>query len=162
MALDDDIATLSRAPLFGLMELDALRLLAFAAEHKHLRANAVLFRKGDRSDGGFVISRGSIALDPDDGRHAPVTAQAGALIGQMALFMRHERPANAVAREPTTLIRISPTLMRRVLEEFPATAATIQDALAVDLSRLTAGLEGVRQQLLSIQFAPAADTAARL
>ena len=160
MALDDDIATLSRAPLFSLMERDALRLMAFAAEHKNLRANAVLFRKGDRSDGGFVVSRGSVALDADDGRHA-VMAGAGALIGQTALFIRHERPANAVAREPTALIRISPTLMRRVLEEFPATAAAIQQALTLDLSALTAGLERVRDRLLSIEPAPGARDGAR-
>jgi CRP-like cAMP-binding protein len=160
MALDDDIATLSRAPLFSLMERDALRLMAFAAEHKNLRANAVLFRKGDRSDGGFVVSRGSVALDADDGRHA-VVAGAGALIGQTALFIRHERPANAVAREPTALIRISPTLMRRVLEEFPATAAAIQQALTLDLSALTAGLERVRDRLLSIEPAPGARDGAR-
>jgi DNA-binding response OmpR family regulator len=68
MALDDDIAALSRAPLFCFMERDALRLIAFAAEHKVLRANAVLFRKGDRSDGAFLVNRGSVALDAEDGR----------------------------------------------------------------------------------------------
>lgn len=151
MALDDDIATLSRAPLFCFMERDALRLLAFAAEHKVLRANAVLFRKGDRSDGAFLVSRGSVALDAEDGRSGVVTVGVGGLIGQTALFVRHERPATAVAREPTALIRISPTLMRRVLEEFPATAAAIHQALTLDLSALTEGLDRVRRRLESIE-----------
>ena len=52
MALDDDIAILSQAPLFNLLERDALRLVAFASESRSLRAGDVLFRKGDRSDGG--------------------------------------------------------------------------------------------------------------
>ena len=37
MALEDDIAMLSRAPLFSLMDHDALRLVAFAGEHRALR-----------------------------------------------------------------------------------------------------------------------------
>ena len=42
MALENDIATLSAAPLFELLERDALRLVAFAAENRLLRAGDVL------------------------------------------------------------------------------------------------------------------------
>ncbi len=163
MALDDDIATLSRAPLFSLLERDALRLLAFAAEHKAIRASAVLFRKGDRSDGGYVVSRGLFALDDhDDRREGAVTAGAGALIGQTALFMRVERPASAVACEPSAVIRISPTPMRRVLEEFPTAAAAIHQALTLDLSTLAGGLDRVRHRLLSIEEAAGARESSNL
>ena len=58
MALDDDIAVLIKAPLFNLLEKDALRLVAFASENRTFRAGDVLFRKGDRSDGGYVVSQG--------------------------------------------------------------------------------------------------------
>ncbi|HEY8383903.1 MAG TPA: cyclic nucleotide-binding domain-containing protein [Microvirga sp.] len=151
MALEDDIAILSRAPLFNLLDRDALRLVAFAAENRTLRAGDVLFRRGDRSDGGYVVARGAVALDAqDDGSPATFIAGPSALIGQAALFTRIERPATASAREPSTVIRISPSLMRRVLEEFPQAAAAMQAAMAEDLLRLTEGLEGVRQQLLRI------------
>jgi len=151
MALDDDIATLSHAPLFCLLERDALRLVAFASENRMLREGDVLFRKGDRSDGGYVVSRGAIALDAaDDGSPAAFIAEPGALIGQAALFARIERHATATAREPSTVIRVSPSLMRRVLQEFPDAAAAMQDAMAEELTRLTQGLEGVRQQLIAI------------
>jgi CRP-like cAMP-binding protein len=151
MALEDDIATLSRAPLFGLLDRDALRLVAFAAENRILRAGDVLFRKGDRSDGGYVVSRGAIALDArDDGSPATYVAGPSAVIGQAALFTRIARPATAAAREPSTVIRISPSLMRRVLEEFPDAALAMREALAGDLLRLAAGLDGVRRRLLAI------------
>ena len=42
MALDDDIAALAEAPLLSLLERDALRLLAFAAEARNLKAQAAL------------------------------------------------------------------------------------------------------------------------
>jgi CRP-like cAMP-binding protein len=150
MALEDDIAVLSRAPLFSLMERDALRLVAFAAEHRTLRAGHVLFRKGDRSDGGYVVSRGAIVLDASgDGGSRTFVAGPGSLVGETALFLRLERPATATAREPTGVLRVSPTLMKRVLGEFPAAAAAIHQALTLDLSTLSGGLERVRKRLLA-------------
>lgn len=151
MALDDDIAVLSQAPLFNLLERDALRLVAFASETRNLRAGDVLFRKGDRSDGGYVVSRGAIALDAsDDGSPAAFVAGPGSLIGQAALFTRISRPATATAQEASTVIRVTPSLMRRVLEEFPDAAAAMQDAMAAELARLSQGLERVRQKLIAI------------
>jgi CRP-like cAMP-binding protein len=151
MALEDDIATLSQAPLFNLLEKDALRLVAFASETRSYREGDVLFKKGDRSDGGYVVTRGAIALDAaEDGSPAAFVAGTGALIGQAALFARIERRATATAQEPSTIIRVTPSLMRRVLEEFPHAAAAIHEAMADELTRLTEGLERVRQQLLAI------------
>src|SRR3712207_1121609 len=151
MALEDDIAILARAPLFSLLDREALRLVAFAAENRPMRAGDVLFRKGDRSDGGYVVSRGAIALDArDDGSPATWIAGEGSLIGQTALFIRVDRPATATAREPSTVIRVSPSLMRRVLEEFPGAADAMHQALSDDLLRLTRSLDGVRQNLLAI------------
>jgi CRP-like cAMP-binding protein len=151
MALDDDIATLAKAPLFSLLERDALRLVAFASEARSLRAGDVLFRKGDRSDGGYVVSSGSLTLDAsEDGSPAAFVAGSSALIGQAALFTRIARPATATAAEPSTVIRVTPSLMRRVLEEFPDAAAAMQDAMADELARLTQGLESVRQKLIAI------------
>jgi CRP-like cAMP-binding protein len=154
MALEKDIAILSQAPLFNLLNRDALRLVAFAAENRVMRAGDVLFRKGDRSDGGYVVSQGAIALDArDDGSPASFIAGPSALIGQSALFTRIERMATATAREPSTVIRVSPSLMRRVLEEFPDAATAMQNLMAEELNRLTDGLERVRQQLLKIDEA---------
>ena len=151
MALDDDIAILSQAPLFNLLERDALRLVAFASESRTYREGDVLFRKGDRSDGGYVVSRGAIALDAgDSGSPEAFVAGPGSLIGQAALFARIERRATATAREASSIIRVTPSLMRRVLEEFPDAAAAIQDAMAEELTHLTEGLERVRQQLIAI------------
>jgi CRP-like cAMP-binding protein len=151
MALEDDITILSQAPLFNLLERDALRLVAFASESRTLRAGDVLFRKGDRSDGGYVVRSGSIALDAghEDSPESFI-AGPGSLIGQAALFTRIDRPATATAQEPSAVIRVTPSLMRRVLEEFPHAAAAMQDAMAEELTRLTEGLERVRQQLIAI------------
>jgi len=152
MALEDDIAALSRAPLFGQLETDAMRLIAFAAESRALKAGEVLFRKGERADGGYVVVRGALALDArEDGSPVPFVAEPGALIGQTALFLRGLRPATATAREASGVMRISPTLVRRVLEEHPRAAGILHQTLVRDLVSLSSGLEHVRQQLLAIE-----------
>ena len=151
MALEDDIAILSRVPLFGLLEMDAMRLIAFAAETRALKPGEVLFRKGDRADGAYVVVRGAIALDSrEDGSPAAFVAEPGALIGQSALFLRNPRPATATAREASGVMRVSPTLVRRVLEEYPRAAGILHQALMKDLVNLSGGLERVRQQLIGI------------
>jgi CRP-like cAMP-binding protein len=150
MALDDDnIATLSRAPLFNLMDHEALRLIAFAGEHRVLRTGDVLFRRGERADGGFVVMKGSFTVEAKDGGE-PFVAEPGALIGQAALFARGVRPSTATAREPSTVLRVSPTLMRRVLQEFPRAAQAMHGALSIELSTLSGGLEQVRKLLTAI------------
>ena len=151
MALEDDIAILASAPLFNLLGRDALRLVAFASETRSLGAGDVLFRKGDPSDGGYVVRSGAIALNArEDGAPAEFVAGPGALIGQTALFTRIRRPATASAREPSVTIRVTLSLMRRVLEEFPEAAAAMQEALDEGLARLNQSIEQVRQQLLAI------------
>ncbi len=150
MALEDDIAILARAPLLNLMEQGALRLIAFAAEHRVLRRGETLFKKGDRSDGGYVVTNGLIVVEGEQGV-PPFLAEPGALIGQTALFARTTRAATATAREPSGVLRISPTLMRRVLEEFPTSAQAIHGALAIELSTLSGGLERVRKRLGAIE-----------
>lgn len=132
MSLDDDIAMLAQAPLLGLLERDALRLLAFAADKRRLRQGDVLFRKGDRSDAGYIVTEGEIGLDTGCGKPVMV-ARRGDLIGQTALFIRAHRPATATARAPSVVLRLSVSLIRRVLEEYPDVAAAMHAALAEEL-----------------------------
>ena len=147
MGLDDDIAILAAAPLFGFLDRDALRLLTFAAERRELADGDLLFARGDPADGGFVVLSGTIRLDPRDARTGPVRAGRSALIGRLALFVRGTRPTMARAESATAVMRITPSLMRRVLEEFPEAAQAVHDTLADDLADLVADLDQVRALL---------------
>jgi CRP-like cAMP-binding protein len=148
MALDDTIAVMARVPILGLFGADALRILAFSADTRRAASGELLFRKGERSDGGYVVLSGTVAVGRDDGR-APgeVVVGPGSLIGRIALFVRLQRNSTAIVREDATLLRISPTLMRRVLQEFPNTAERMRDALADDLAELGDGLAAVQRTL---------------
>lgn len=128
MTLDDDIDNLTRIPLFAIFEPGALQTLAVSAETRLLRAGDTLFRRGEASDGGYILCIGSIALDPhDDGRPADRILRPWTLIGEVALVAPSTRPANALAREPTTVLKISRALFHQVLEQHPLTAARVRD-----------------------------------
>ncbi|WP_024881168.1 cyclic nucleotide-binding domain-containing protein [Methylosinus sp. LW3] len=142
MALDDDIANLRRIPLFEDFEVEALRLLTFSAETKLLRAGDALFRRGEPSDGGYILTNGSIALEKhDDGRPAAKVLRPFALIGETALITQTTRPVTAIAREPATILKITRALFLRILEEFPTTATRVRARVATRLTQLAQELK---------------------
>jgi CRP-like cAMP-binding protein len=128
MTLDDDIDNLTRIPLFAIFETGALRMLAFSSETRLLRAGDALFRRGDESDGGYILTMGSVGLvSHDDGRAPAYVLRPWALIGEMALVVPSLRPATARALEPTTVLKIGRTMFHQILEQHPATAARARD-----------------------------------
>ena len=146
MALDNNtIAALRRTPVVGLLEHDALRVIANVADARRLRAGEVLFRQGDRSDGGYVVTSGAISVGREGHEEETALLGPGSLIGEVALFLRMQRPATAIAREPSSVLRISPTLMKRVLQEYPSAADGMAQVLSRDLEGLAAGLTRVER-----------------
>lgn len=141
MRLDDVIFFLRALPLFREVEPEALRLLAFSAPRRPLRAGDILFRKGDLSDGGFLVLEGEIVMDTlDSGAPSPHVFRAGALIGQAALFAPIDRPATALAREPTQLLVFTRDLIERVLDAHPRSAIALRDAMAEEARQLSKAL----------------------
>ncbi|MDQ0392432.1 cyclic nucleotide-binding domain-containing protein [Labrys monachus] len=152
MALEDDMALLSRVALFRDMDRDALRLLAFSSEMRNLRTGDTLFRKDDLSEYSFVVATGSVALIDNDFVLAVIGP--GGLIGEMALFTETRRPATAVAREATTLLRLSRQIFRRTLEEYPDNALRVAAVLRARVKRISVELAEVRGRLLRIDKKP--------
>lgn len=151
MALNDDIAILARQPLLGLMEPDALRLLAFAADARHWRAGDVLFRQGDPADAALLIVSGSVALTAaDDGRPADEIAGPDTLLSESAMFAPMSRSATAIAREPVQGMRISRSVMRRVLGESPESAQAMAQAMGARLRAFSDDIARVRERLVAI------------
>lgn len=149
MSLEDDIRLLRSLAIFQAFEPEALRILAFSAARRGFRPGDTLFRRGEPSDGGFVILQGSVVCDPsDDGRPSAFVFGPGCLIGESALLALTERPATALAREATLVLFVSRELMTRVLEAHPQTAAAVHrlqarriGAIARDFSTITGSSE---------------------
>lgn len=151
MALDEDMTLLARQPLLSLMDRDALRLLAFAAESRILRAGDVLFRAGEPSDGAMLVVSGAVALTAQDhGKPASEIAGPGVLIGELALFTSVPRQVTAIAREPTQVMRLPRSVMRRVLGESPDSAEAIAAAIGARLQGFVGELAAVQDALDAI------------
>lgn len=149
MSLKRDIAILETVPLFSAMDRDALRLIAFAGETKIIRAGDVLFRRGEISDGGYLVTSGAVALDTsDDGSPATVVATTGTLIGELALIIDTARPATAIAREPSSVMKIGRSVFRRVLDEFPELASAVREVIAARADATASDLAEVRRKLI--------------
>jgi CRP-like cAMP-binding protein len=121
--LDDEIAQLSANPVLTLLDQEALRLIAFSSDTRILRKDDILFREGEKSDGGYFVVSGSIVLEGDGKREVHGVSS---LIGETALFTETERPATATVLETTVVRRIPRHLMRRVLTEFPLAAQRLR------------------------------------
>lgn len=146
MALLDDVRNLASVPAFGAFEHEALRLIAFSAETRILRAGDVLFRRDDPADSGFVVLSGRVTLEDRVGR-PPVIVVAGTLIGETALMTDTRRPATATAREPSSVLKITRPLFRRVLSEFPGSAVRVRSHVERRLAELRRNLEAFATNL---------------
>jgi len=145
MALDDDIRILSLVSLFESFSPEQLRLLAFGAERLVLRAGRELFREGQSADCGYIVVSGNISLfhDTDEGRVTIRPVGPGAMLGEMALIAQTSRMTGALAEEEPEVIRISRSVFRRILEEYPEAAASLHAHISRNLLQLIADIEKI-------------------
>jgi CRP-like cAMP-binding protein len=59
----------------------------------------------------------------------------------VALLVQTQRPATAIAREPSTVLKISRELFHRVLREYPESAKRLRGAMADELKAFIRELE---------------------
>ncbi len=127
MAFETELEDIQRIDLFAAFELGALRDLIFSSETRLLRAGDTLFRRGEASDGGYLLTAGSVAIEArDPAKPAEKILRPVALLGETALVASTTRPATALAREPSTVLKIPRTLFHQILEKHPATATLVR------------------------------------
>lgn len=145
MALDDDIRILSKVGLFETFNGEQLRLLAFGAERMVLRAGRELFHEGQSADCAYLVVTGHIVLfHRVNNERVPVrSVHSGSIIGEMALIAQSDRLTGALAEEETEVIRLSRTVFRRILEEYPELAANLHQRISADLVQLVNEIEQV-------------------
>ena len=148
MALDDDIAVLSRVALFEKMGNDELRLLAFGAEPLHLAQGELLCCMNEAADGGFVLVAGKLARLIGNTQNIDRTfTETGTLIGELSLLTRCTWQSTIAAETSCRLLKLPRTLFRRILEEYPQIALELEKNLTADLSAKVRAMETVARKL---------------
>jgi CRP-like cAMP-binding protein len=148
MTLEDDIAFFEQVPTFAVLGRPALQVLAIGAETRHLASGSVLFYAGELADGGYVVQEGSLLLEPgtfSEGQE--YTVGPGTLIGELALLTDMVCPSTAIAKEPTTVLRISRNLFRKMLEGYPAAAEQLRGIMAERLQSWTRDITAVKRKM---------------
>jgi len=148
MTIEDDIAFLERVPSLRLLGRDALRILAIGAESRYVHEGTELFAEGDAADCAYVVQEGAFDLVAEKTPIAPAAVGPGTLIGEVALFTEAKRTTAAIAREPSTVIRIPRQLFLKMLEGYPDAAQRMRDAIAAKVSKTAAELSRVRDGLV--------------
>jgi CRP-like cAMP-binding protein len=148
MTIEDDIGFLERISALSILGRDALRILAIGAENRHIREGTSLFGEGEDADGAYVVQDGSFELvTREESSRDPVIAGPGALLGELALITEMKRPMSAVAREPSSVMRIPRQLFLKMLESDPAAASRMRDALATRVNQTAGEFTRVRATL---------------
>ncbi|MCV0394446.1 MAG: cyclic nucleotide-binding domain-containing protein [Rhizobiaceae bacterium] len=143
MALDDDIRVLSRVELFADMTQEQLRLLAFGAENMRLSAGRDLYREGHFADSAFLVVSGAVDLyrEQDGARVTLRRVPEGSILGEFALISETRRVTGAMAATDCDLIRLNRKLFRRILEEYPETAAALHRRISARFQAMVAEIE---------------------
>lgn len=143
MALDDDIRILSEVSLFEALDSEQLRLLAFGAETMRFPQGREIYREGAPADCAYVVASGDVAVVRDvEGQRVVLSRYGpGSILGELALIASTQRLTGAEAETDVHAIRLSRTLFRRILEEYPEVAAKLHDRIAHDLQTLIRQIE---------------------
>lgn len=147
MALHDDIRLLFSVPLFQGLNDDQLRLLSFGAERRALLAGMTLFREKSPAECAYVIASGQIELMTHAKSGKPRSEGVfgpGTLLSELALVTLVERKYTAQALEDSEVIRIPRPLFQRLMEEYPAVAAVVEDRIRDNIQGLVSELTKLR------------------
>jgi CRP-like cAMP-binding protein len=128
VSIDDDIAVLEQVPMLRALGRAALRLIALGAESREVQPDEILFRPGDRVDCAYVVQAGSFRLSTNPAQPGKVIEVGpGTMLGEFALVSDNAQPLCATAQGPCTVIRISRSMFRKILEDDANAALRLHD-----------------------------------
>ncbi len=118
----DNTAALKSTALFGNLRSEELAALAALARRRELGQGELLFLAGEQAAELFVIASGRIRAFRvnSQGREQTIHVEReGATLAEVPLFDDGPYPATAVAEEPTTVLFLEKSDVRRFLLQHP-------------------------------------------
>ncbi len=118
--------------------MNLAELFRHATDLKALPAGQVLFKEGDQGDLMYVLMSGVVEIFV----HGRVmeTAEAGALLGEMAMIEDSTRSATVVAKNDCTLLPIERARFNFMIQQTPNFALHVMRVIANRLRRADACL----------------------
>lgn len=135
---------LSRLPLFCELSSDEIAMLLPGVREYKVRANEMLFNKGDRLDGIYVVVTGQVklSLPTQHGAEKVIgTMNAGATFAEAIIFLDIPCPISAQAMQDGILLVASKDVLLTVLDCDPRFARKMLASLSMKLHELMADME---------------------
>ena len=125
LATDDTVPPKSKIPampLFSGLEPKALVMLLGALKIVDVEANELVIEQGEEGHDAFVLVRGQLHVEREDGENVTVLAGLGpgSIFGEMALVSDAPRAASVRAHEPSTLLVAPREDLERIAAKTPA------------------------------------------
>lgn len=119
-------------------------------ERQEVAAGEVIARQGDPGDALFLIESGLLSVQleiPGQATTRVRTATAGAMLGEIGVYLRARRTASIVAEQPSVVYRLSAANLAAMRRDNPALAAAFNEymvcVLAERLTDTTAALQAL-------------------
>jgi SulP family sulfate permease len=110
-------------------------------EREPVPEGTVLIRQDEAPEDVFILESGRlrVELQTADGRRVRLrSVHAGVVVGEIAMYTGRARTADVVAEEPSVVLRLRGSTIRRLESEDPALATALHRWLAGTLAeRLT-------------------------
>ena len=122
-ALGIDESVFENSTLFAGLDKNALSGLAALCRNKDLPTGEILFHRGDRSDGCYIVVDGALKISTETihGEESLIAMlAAGDIVGEMGLIDGLPRSATVTALKPCSLAYLSTRDFTRFAEDNPA------------------------------------------
>jgi len=146
MSIKVDTAALGDLPLFRDCDPVALKVLTFAAEKQEFATGEEITTFGKKARAAFLILDGKAQIY--EGEDYIAMAEAGALLGEVAMLASGPYSITAKAYGTVMTLRISHELFLRVAGEFPEFGGKVLQNLGDRLGQHLRELEPIRAMLL--------------
>lgn len=115
--------TLARVELFSTLTRKELQTLAKSSQERTYKAGSTIVTEGDSGVGLYVIKSGKVRItrvvDPDRAEEELGTAEAGDVLGEMALLDDLPRSATITATEDVVALLLPVWEFRTILRNHP-------------------------------------------
>jgi CRP-like cAMP-binding protein len=104
----DKTETLARSPLFELLSLAELQVLADLSKPRRFAAGEQIFAEGEVGDSLFVVASGEVEVSRHEAAREPLAVLGPlAAFGEMALVDREHRSATVKARTEVRALQLT-------------------------------------------------------
>ncbi len=127
---------LAEVPLFSLLDADERKALAGVLEEFSVKKDVLIFSQGDPGDCLYVVRKGKVEIyikEKTGERIILDRSEVGDLFGELAIFDKGSRSANALAIEDTEMLVLNREALRLFVHQRPDAAL---DLLAVMAKRI--------------------------